>query len=130
MLSIANDAGLYHAEFALQGASAITVNSQSTLSAGQWHLVAATVDTTKLISLYVDGSLVASVYHSIFNWTPPGGDANLQLTIGAAYPYGQGWAGGPGDAFGGKLDNVQLYTHALSPEAIAELARAQWDTGN
>jgi hypothetical protein len=94
-------------------------------SPATWHHVAFTMDSTNLMKLYVDGTLLNSNYHTIANWNPVNGDYSqyYPLAIGAGFPYGSGW-GGDASSFDGKLDDVRFYTHALSAESIAELARA------
>jgi hypothetical protein len=98
-----------------------TVAAATGVTAGSWHHVAATVDDEKWIRLYVDGLLVASAMHSITDCTPPLGDANRPLAIGTVYPY-TSWSGNTAYSFDGKLDNVRVYAHALSAEAIARMA--------
>ena len=95
----------------------------SALSTGTWHYIAATVDFGGALTLYVDGEKAAQGVHEIASWTPTL-DQNKDLCLGTIFPYGSGWAGVATYSFDGTMDNVRVYTQALSAEAIAEQARA------
>jgi hypothetical protein len=72
------------------------------------------------MKIYVDGTEVVSGTHNITAWTPT--DTSQPLVLGSLYPYGAGSYGS--STLDGKMDNVRLYPHVLSPEAVAEQARA------
>ena len=76
---------------------------------GGWHFVAATFDG-KEHSVYLDGARIGRLPHA--------GDA-----VVARAPGFVGSAGG-GECFQGGLDDVRLYTEALTPAAIADQFKA------
>ncbi len=83
------------------------VDSTRTLEAGTWYYAAATWDGTGL-RLYLDGVLEATgVFPGV--WGPP---TNGPTTIGGRSSDDQHW-------FPGRVDEVALYTSALSAERVA-----------
>jgi len=93
----------------------ITVQSQSSLTAGTWHHIAATYDGATAMSFYIDGQLVAT--------QPASGDINVStsnVSIGAL-SYGGGY-------FNGLIDDVQIYSQALSAGQVQSLyqSRVLW----
>jgi Concanavalin A-like lectin/glucanases superfamily len=87
----------------------LAVSHDQALGAG-WRHIAATRDRGT-ISLYVDGSLVA---------TRSDDDAGPPIDLGAP---GALWlGGGPQAGLDGELANVRLYDRALAPDAIRALA--------
>ena len=109
--------------FSLQGSAptaAYTIASSSGISTGAWHYIVATVDSSKAMKLYIDGVSVATGTHNITAWSPT--DGNKPLVIGSKWTYSAGSYGS--STLDGKLDNVRVYTHTLSAEAIAEQAHA------
>ena len=93
--------------FSLQGSvptAAYTIASSSGISTGAWHYIAATVDSSKAMRLYIDGSCVATGAHSITAWTPT--DGNKALVIGSKWTYAAGSYGS--STLDGRMDNVQI----------------------
>lgn len=82
----------------------ITAETSAGLSAGQWYLVTGEYDGTSL-KLFVNGVLQSSVSG------PAPAPASSPLTIG---DYGAGSA----DYFNGVIDDVRLYSRALSAQEI------------
>ena len=108
--------------FSLQGSSpsgAYSIATSSGISTGAWHQITATVDSSKAMKLYIDGVLAVSGTHNITAWTPT--DGSKPLVIGSKWTYSAGSYGS--STLDGKMDNVQVYTHTLSAEAIANQAR-------
>jgi hypothetical protein len=108
--------------FSLQGSTpsgAYTITSSSGISTGAWHHIAATVDSSKAMKLYIDGAQIASGTHNITAWAPT--DGNKALVIGSKWTYSAGSY--DTSTLDGKMDNVRVYTHTLSAEGIAEQAR-------
>lgn len=93
--------------------TSVTVPNNNT-----WHYVAATVNSAGSMKIYIDGAEKASGVNTISNWTPSSGDNNLPLAIGTLYPYGGGWAGNTGFSLDGYVDDVRIYTRALSATEI------------
>lgn len=86
-----------------------------------WHHLAATVDSSRNMRLYVDGNLAASDVNPITDWT--GDDFNIPLVLGSLYPYGSGWAGNTAFSLDGKIDDAAIWNQALSGGQIKALAR-------
>lgn len=90
----------------------IYTNSGTVVNDGTWHHVAASWDGTEL-SLYVDGQLDNTASYSagsvVANSDP--------VTIG-------GRNDGNGDDYSGLMDDVRIYTRALSANEIASMAAA------
>ena len=97
-----------------------SLTTSATIATGVWHHVAVTVNSSRLVTIYVDGVSVASGTHSITNWTPSGGDSSKPLVIGSKYPNSAGSYAA--DTLDGKLDNVRVYDQALTSAAIQMLA--------
>lgn len=91
-------------------------SSPTTLHDGNWHHLALTVNlTTATMVLYVDGLAsatqtfsTAAVLFPVFN----------NFEIGRL---GRTGGSGPTDAFGGLIDDVQVYNHALVAEEVQYL---------
>ena len=108
--------------FFIGAATSYSIASSVTIPAGSWHHVAATVDASKAVTLYIDGTSRASGTHAISSWTPGGGDADIALAIGTLYPYGTGGWSQPTFSFQGTLDDVRVYNRALGADDILALA--------
>lgn len=90
----------------------IYTNSGTVVNDGTWHHVAASWDGTEL-SLYVDGQLDNTASYSAGSVA-----ANSDpITIG-------GRNDGNGDDYSGLMDDVRIYTRALSANEIASMAAA------
>lgn len=110
--------------FTLKGATGASLSSVRTAPRDQWTHVVATVDSSRVMRLYINGVFDNNTTHSITNWTPPGcGDTNTPLTLGSLYPYGEGWAGNTGFSFKGALDDVRMYSRVLSPSEVVAMYR-------
>jgi hypothetical protein len=79
-----------------------------TLTTGTWTLLTATQSGTSL-KLYVNGAPAGS-------FTVTGQKAYNRLYIGATNPTGTSWRGWPG-----RIDDVRLYTRALTDTEVADL---------
>jgi len=84
----------------------------------QWHHIAVVVAPTKF-DLYVDGDLLGSRSYSAT--TPVLVGLNNDLAIGSVYAYDQ--PNGPpyGEDFHGLIDDVRIYTQALTQAEIREV---------
>ncbi|MDO9542637.1 MAG: LamG-like jellyroll fold domain-containing protein [Kiritimatiellia bacterium] len=107
--------------FRLDGSTAVELATDTTVSAGVWHHIAATVNSAGEMRIYIDGVEKKSGFHNITDWTPSGGDVNLPLAIGTLYPYAQGWSGNTGFSFDGMIDETTIYNRALSAPEIQQL---------
>jgi hypothetical protein len=121
--------GLFYASdgkisFRVFGTSYSSITTTVTVPSGSWHHVAATVNSSKNMKIYIDGIERATGVHTQVSWIPPSGDNNLPLAIGTLYPYGEGWDGrfGGNPAFGFSLnatvDSARVWTRALSQAEI------------
>lgn len=91
------------------GGSDTTLHSTATLTDGQYHLIAATRSQTNgSMSLYVDGVLQATAI-STNGFRPATGW--MYLAGGLSYPF-----------FTGLLDDVRIYSAALSADEVASLS--------
>jgi hypothetical protein len=103
--------------FALQpelpGATEITTSTA--LLTGRWYHIAATVDTAKVMTLYIDGAAVASGVHSITSWAAT--DSNMALTLGTINAN----AVGSSYCIDGIMDNVRIFNQALNAAEVTTL---------
>ncbi len=107
--------------FYVRGATACSINSgANTAPQGSWHHIVATIAIDGTMNLYIDGALVGSGACGIVDWTPSLGDLSLPLSIGTLYPYGAGAWDQPTHAFGGKMDNVRVYSRVLSASEVQQ----------
>jgi prepilin-type N-terminal cleavage/methylation domain-containing protein len=104
----------------LSGASTYYMQTTATVPAGRWTFVAATVDSSKNIKIYIDGAIKASATHDISSWTPAI-ENWMPLVIGSLYPYGSGWGGNSGFSFNGLIDDPRVFNDAFSAERIKKL---------
>ena len=86
----------------------LNVRSETSIPSGDWHHIAATYDST-LLSLYIDGTLVAS---------QPGSGSINQSTSDVSIGKLTGGAG----YFNGSMEHVQLYNRTLSASDILKLS--------
>jgi Concanavalin A-like lectin/glucanases superfamily len=98
-----------------EGSGCISVYSHTTPVVGKVYQVVVTVDSSNQGKLYVNGKAEASFTSSK---RPP---HSAKFTIGAEYDSGPQ----PASFWHGKIDEVAVYDHALSPAEVA----AQWATG-
>ncbi|QKR99856.1 LamG domain-containing protein [Sphingomonas sp. CL5.1] len=88
---------------------------------GQWHLIAATYDSTlgsnSFRDIYWDGALGAG-YTGVVN----GADKSSPFTIGYSSAFG-------GREFDGSIDEVAVYNRALSASDISAIYAARLNTG-
>jgi hypothetical protein len=97
------------------GASTATITTNSAITASAWHFVAATVDTSGVMTLYVDGVVAPSSSGSFTS-------ALLDAVDNTALSLGGSSAGTTAACFKGKLDNVRIYASTLSATDIHRLA--------
>ena len=84
------------------------------LAVGDWHHIAAVMDSSNTVKFYIDGLPLGSV-----TFTSPGiADSDDALLIGATMTPGSST---PTDLFNGLVDDVQVYNRALSDADIADL---------
>ena len=92
------------------------------MSADTWHHVAVTASNTSgLLSVYIDGSLVVSNTNANSTWTFNGADGfgtGAHFTLGAKRSSG-------GNVYDGLLDELAIYDSVLSESDLA--ARANFD---
>lgn len=105
----------------IEGTEDVRFDGSSTINDGNWHLLTATYDgTTNVASLYVDGTLDAS---STVNMTD-----NLQGT--APVCIGSYGVSCEGYHFNGDIDDVRIYSDALSSDDVYNLYRATGGTNS
>lgn len=93
-------------------AASAAISSPSYLSFREgWHHIAGVLDSSRNMTLYVDGNRAASGVHAITDWE--GTDWNTSLALGTYYPYSAGWAGRTDFCLDGKLDDAAIWNEAL-----------------
>jgi prepilin-type N-terminal cleavage/methylation domain-containing protein len=97
------------------------LTTTASVPAGKWSFVAATVDSSNNVNIYIDGSLRSTGVNTIGSWVPSGGDLSIPLAIGTLYPYGTGWGGNSGFSFNGLVDDPRIFNGVLSAERIRKL---------
>jgi hypothetical protein len=98
-----------------------TLTTNSGISRTAWHHIAVTVNNSNSSAiLYVDGVAVASTATGTFPTTWSVTDSNQPLVVGSRHTTSNTSV----TTLNGLMDNMRIYTHALSPLAIAEQARA------
>ncbi len=107
MLSTVNDGGTPRLRFRVKanGSTATLIGSGASLEAGKWAFVAGVYDGTRM-RLYQDGQEIGSMPKSGFINTSP----SVPATIGNQ-PSGD-------RPFDGLIDEVRLYSRALTPEEL------------
>ena len=117
-----NNAGQLY--FGVYPGSVHTINSALSYNDGSWHLATATLSSTAGIVLYVDGSQVAS----------DAATTVAELTTGywrIGYDNVAGWTSQPtSNFFNGSLDDVLIYTRALSASEVNVLYVSPDGAGN
>ncbi len=112
-----------HLEFRVGGADIYaypgSVADTATVNDGQWHHVAAVVTVGQGVQFYVDGKLSSTAAMSL--WA--GGDGWADLVVGSCSytSYAQ--------YFTGDIDDVQLYSRALSAAEISSVFSAAGASG-
>ncbi|MFA5931464.1 MAG: LamG domain-containing protein [archaeon] len=103
----------------LYGSNGTSITTPYVLNNFQWNQVVIVLTSDRNIYTYVNGALVNRFPHSITNWTtiPGAGDINTNLAIGSIYPYGT-WSGSTTLAYKGIIDEVKMYTKALTQAEI------------
>ena len=110
---------------ALQGGGVTyALSTTASISANKWSFVAATVDASQKVNLYIDGGLNVTGVGNISSWVPVGGDSNISLAIGTLFPYGTGWGGNSAYSFNGLVDDPRVFNGVLSAERIRKLYAA------
>jgi prepilin-type N-terminal cleavage/methylation domain-containing protein len=117
---IINSNGTISAAFSGGGTEYVQTTT-STIPLGKWSFVAATVDSSNKVNIYIDGSLRSTGVDTVGSWTPVGGDAGWPLTIGTLFPYGTGWGGVTGYSFNGLIDDPRVFNGTLSAERIRKM---------
>ena len=100
-------------QFGLMGATWFGMWSNINLPFDSWSHIAATVDASKNMKLYINGVLNNSWTHTINSWTPASWDANLPLSFWTLYPYGSWWVGANVFTLWGSIDEVRIYNRTL-----------------
>jgi hypothetical protein len=97
--------------FGVYAGSTVTIKSPASYNDGHWHHLVATQDGAGM-RLYVDGAQVAS------NGETRGQSYTAYLRVGADSL--SGWPEKPSsNGFGGIVDEVAYYQHALTPQQVA-----------
>ncbi len=85
----------------------------------KWYHVVATVNSSKVIKIYVNGVVAVTDSHTITTWVPTagGGDASRPFSIGHGYNCDQSV---PTWIFDGFMDEAKLYNEAVPTSKIQE----------
>lgn len=124
-----NGSGQYNYQFylnanetltlSLQGATSWSTTTTDTITNGEWqHLTVSINGATDQVNIYINGRLSKSDTYNITDWTPGSGDNNVSLVVGCLYPYGGGWGGNTGHCVQGEIDELKIYTTALTEDEI------------
>src|SRR5690606_11559508 len=89
------------------------VNADAMLTPDQWHFIAAVGDGSRLF-IYMDGQVLSSSWQGTANY----GSSNFPFTVG-----GRAFDESAGE-LQGDIDEVLLFTHALSEEELNTLYRS------
>lgn len=92
------------------------VNTTTSLSNNTWYHVCATIDSSKKVNVYVNGS---NIYTATISNIP----ASTWLTFGARCNSSTGGSGGASYYYKGKMNDVRVYDHALSAKEVKDLAK-------
>ncbi|MGI6302055.1 MAG: lamin tail domain-containing protein [Verrucomicrobiota bacterium] len=90
-----------------------SVNADAMLTPDQWHFIAAVGDGSRLF-IYMDGQVLSSSWQGTANY----GSSNFPFTVG-----GRAFDESAGE-LQGDIDEVLLFTHALSEEELNTLYRS------
>jgi len=104
--------------FYLGGYTDYTLSFNQTITSNEWHYLAATVNSSKEVKVYIDGKLTNSGSHSITTWIPSVGNNHINLAIGTLYPYGDSWGGVTSYSAKGAIDEAKFYNAALTSDEI------------
>lgn len=102
--------------------STYTVTTVGGISKTAWHHIAVTINNSAgSMRIYIDGVLTGTTATGTFPtaWNITNG--NKTPVYGSKFPWTT--TGHSVDTLNGRMDNVRIYNHVLSPEAIAEQAR-------
>ena len=103
------------------GSCTFSLSADEVFSISKWyHLTIVLEGSANSVKIYINGSLAKQGVHSITNWAPTLGDANTALSIATLYPYGTGWAGNNGYSFNGLIDDVRIFSAALTQAQIQQ----------
>ena len=92
----------------------------NSIQTNRWNFIGVTFNEAENVSIYIDKVLVVSKIHSVTNWAPSKGDANLPLGIGTLYPYTTTF-NFPDYSLNGKINNVMLFNRTLSSTEMRAL---------
>jgi prepilin-type N-terminal cleavage/methylation domain-containing protein len=98
-----------------ENGTSFNLTSSSTVAKNKWSFIVATMDSSKKVTIYIDGQANTSGTNSFTVWGPgSGGDSNTQLAIGSLYPYGSGSGSFlPSQMFKGLIDDPRVFTKVL-----------------
>lgn len=96
-----------------------TVTGATTLSANQWYHLVHTWDATNGLRIFVNGALDGSAAQGTFSAS---GGSNY-VAIGSPLPGGTACASDAAVGFNGAIDDVRMYSRALSTSEVSQLYR-------
>lgn len=96
-----------------------TVTGATSLLANQWYHLVHTWDATNGLRVYVNGVLDGSAAQGTFSAS---GGSNY-VAIGSPLPGGAGCSNDAGAGFNGAIDDVRMYSRALSSSEVSQLYR-------
>jgi large repetitive protein len=105
----------------LVGATSYSIATSAIAPASKWSHVAAVLDSSRNVKIYIDGALKSSTTHSIVSWVPSSGDSATPLCIGTLYPYGAGWGGNTGFSFEGLIDDPMMFNKTLTAMEVGKI---------
>ena len=115
--------------FGIYNATEVVTHSQAGLNDGNWHMAAATMSTTTGMSLYIDGTLVATNANTVSETETKA--SFWRVGCGNLAGWGADWTGAnpPGNAqannlnypFNGSLDEATVWLSALTSTQVAFL---------
>ncbi len=111
--------------FGIVGSGSYSISTTAVIPSNSWHYIAATVNSSGQMSIYIDGNLSASGTDGIVGWTPSSGNGSIPLSIGTLYPYGTGSWTHSNFTFGGLIDDARIYNRALSVTEIKAIYNAE-----
>jgi prepilin-type N-terminal cleavage/methylation domain-containing protein len=100
-------------------AKAIGSAGVTTVLKDKWYHVVATVNSSKIMKIYINGNVAVTDSHTITTWVPAagGGDIGRPLSIGHGYNCDQSV---PTWIFDGFMDEVKLYNEAVPTSKIQQ----------
>jgi hypothetical protein len=99
------------------GAVSGTVYAATTLASSTWTHITGVLKADKSMEIYINGALSNTSSHTITNWAD-GTDSHLPLQIGCLFPFAAGWVGNAGQCLNGSVDEVKIYSRALTAKEI------------